>query len=86
MPLELGAYSLFRILLRTSTEAAYEIFKGKDLSYKTKIVLKFIKQDYNKLIKGKSLYQVIMLFLDYVTGMTDGYATYINKQLLGLGN
>lgn len=86
LPLELGAYSLLRILLRTSTEAAYEIFKGKDLSYKTKIVLKFIKQDYKKLIKGKNLYQVIMLFLDYVTGMTDGYATYVNKQLLGLGN
>jgi len=86
LPLELGAYSLLRILLRTSAKAAYEIFEGKDLSYKTKIVLKFIKQDYKKLIEGKNLYQVIMLFLDYVTGMTDGYATYVNKQLLGLGN
>ena len=36
--------------------------------------------------EAKNLYEIIMLFLDYITGMTDDYATCVNKQLLGLGN
>ena len=86
LPLELGAYSVLQTLLGTSMEAAYEIFESKELSYKTKVIKKFIKQDKKDRFKDKRLYEIIMLFLDYVTGMTDGYATYINKQLLGLGN
>lgn len=86
LPLELGAYSVLRTLLRTSMEAAYEIFISKSPSYKTEVIKKFIKQDRKDQFKNKSLYEIIMLFLDCVTGMTDGYATYVNKQLLGLGN
>jgi len=86
VPLELGAYSVLRTLLDASIEAAYEIVEGKSLSYKTKITLKFIKQDGKDRFKNNSLYEVIVLFLDYVTGMTDDFATYVNKQLLGLGN
>ncbi len=86
VPLELGAFSLLRTLLDAATEAAYEIFNGKDISYKTQIIRKFMKQDHEDRFKGKSLYQIIMLFLDYVMGMTDSYATDVNKQLLGLGN
>ena len=36
--------------------------------------------------EAKKLYEIIMLFLDYITGMTDDYATFVNKQLRGLGN
>lgn len=86
LPLELGAYSVLQTLLGTSIKAAYEIFESKELSYKTKVIKKFIKQDKKDRFKNKRLYEIIMLFLDYVTGMTDDYATYINKQLLGLGN
>jgi len=86
VPLELGAYSALHMLLETTVESACEIFKGGDLSYKTKIILKFIKQDSEDIFKGKRLYEIIMLFLDYIVGMTDNYATDINKQLIGLGN
>jgi len=86
VPLELGAYYVLSMLLENSIKAAYEIFKGKDVSYKTEIVKKFVKQDKKDRFKDKRLYEIIMLFLDYVTGMTDSYATYINQQLLGLGN
>jgi len=86
VPLELGAYSVMKTLLENSTKTACEIVKGEELSYKTKILLKFIKQDSEDILNEKSLYRVIILFLDHVTGMTDNYATYINKQLLGLGN
>lgn len=86
LPLELGAYGVLQTLLGTSMEAAHEIFESKNPSYKTKIIKKFIKQDKKDQFKDKRLYDIIMLFLDYVTGMTDGYATYINKQLLGIGN
>jgi len=86
VPLELGAYSVLRTLLEASIGAAYEIVEGKSRSYKTKITLRFMKQDGEDRFKDKNLYEVIVLFLDYVTGMTDDYATYINRLLLGLGN
>jgi len=86
VPLELGAYTVLRNMLKISVEAAYEIVEGKTLSYRTEILKKFMKQDGESRFEGKSLYQVIVLFLDYVTGMTDNFATYVNKQLLGLGN
>jgi dGTPase len=83
VPLELGVYSVFRTLLEASREAAYEIVARGHLSYKTEIIRKFIRQDAEDRFKDKDLYGVIMLFLDYITGMTDDYATYVNKQLLG---
>jgi dGTPase len=86
IPLELGAYSVLNILLTASAEAAYEIVRGKRRSYKTEIILRFMKQDAEAYYQGKPLHEVIMLFLDYVTGMTDEYATSVNRQLLGLGN
>lgn len=84
--LELGAYSVISILLENSIEAAREIVNGKKTSYKTKIIKNFIKQDSGERFKGKDLYEIIMLFLDYIMGMTDNYATNVNKQLRGLGN
>jgi len=84
--LELGAYSVICTLLENSIEAALEIVNGKKTSYKTKIIKNFIKQDSGEIFKGKGLYDIIMLFLDYIMGMTDNHATGVNKQLLGLGN
>lgn len=86
VPLELGAYSTVNMLLSTSMEAAYEIVNKKEFSYKTEIIQNFTKHNSRKLFEEKNLYEVTMLFLDYVMGMTDNYATYVNKQLLGLGN
>jgi dGTPase len=86
VPLELGAYTVLRTMLEISVGAAYEIVKSKPPSYRTEIIKKFMKKDGNDWFKDRSLYQVIVLFLDYVTGMTDDFATYMNKQLLGLGN
>ena len=86
VPLELGVYSVFRTLLETSLEAAQEIVDGTKASYKTQIIQRFFKYNHNGQTAGKHLYQVLMPFLDYITGMTDEFATFINKQLLGLGN
>jgi dGTPase len=86
VPLELGAYGALQTLLGASTKAASEIYKDEGISYKTEIIKKFIKQDGEKRFKDKTLHGIIMLFLDYVTGMTDDFATYMNRQLLGLGN
>lgn len=86
IPLELGVYSLLRTLLEASWEAACELVRGGKLSYKTEIIKRFVKYDRGDQLSDKSLYRVIMLFLDYITGMTDEYATFVNRQLLGLGN
>lgn len=87
LPLELGAYSVLKTLLDTSMEAAHEIHTGKKSSYKTDIVKKIVNRDgHTRMKEAKSYYKIIMLFLDYITGMTDDYATFVNKQLIGLGN
>ena len=86
VPLELGVYSVFRTLLEASIEAAHELASGSKLSYKTQIIQRFVKYTPNEKAHEKGLYQVLMPFLDYITGMTDDYATFMNRQLLGLGN
>ena len=86
VPLELGVYSVFRTLLETSIEAAQEIVDGTKTSYKTQIIQRFFKYNHNGQTGEKHLYRALMPFLDYITGMTDEFATFINKQLLGLGN
>jgi dGTPase len=86
VPLELGVYNAVRTLLDTSLEAAQEIVDGGKMSHKTQIIQRFFKYNHNSQTGGKDLYQILMLFLDYITGMTDEFATFMNKQLLGLGN
>jgi dGTPase len=86
VPLELGVYSVLRTLLEASVEAAHELVSGDKLSYRTEIIQRFVKYNPNGKSHEKDLYQVLMPFLDYITGMTDDYATFVNRQLLGLGN
>ncbi|MDI9433803.1 MAG: deoxyguanosinetriphosphate triphosphohydrolase [Planctomycetota bacterium] len=84
--LELGVYSVLHTLLETSVDAACELVDGTKRSYKTEIIQRFFKYNHATQAGRKDLYQVLMPFLDYITGMTDEYATFVNKQLLGLGN
>ena len=86
IPLELGAYSILRKLLESVVEAASELMDDGKPSYKTKIIQRFVKYADSEKKRPQKIYQTLMPFLDYITGMTDDYATCINRQLLGLGN
>ncbi len=83
---EIGVYSTMDILLTTFFEAAIEFLhktpKHEKLSFKTQRIVDFMKDYGAKPTLDK--YEVYMGINDYVTGMTDNYASFISAQILGL--
>lgn len=95
--LELGCYSTFETLLDAFSKAAIdrsqELRSKKDeisISWKSDLVLKLLGDHAPKF--GAPVpddiwteYQCLRRTLDFITGMTDNYATYISRQLQGMG-
>ena len=87
--IEIGAFSTIGNLLDTFSEAAFQIccLEQKRRSYKTRKISELLGSnipfDVNT-PNTKHLYHGLMLTLDYITGMTDQYATSINKKILGI--
>ncbi len=84
--LELGTYNLMETLFGAMSNAAAEVANGYQLSSKTKIVAKFLKDRGYSKIESNSHYENIMMILDYVVSITDRHAISLNKQCLGLGD
>ncbi|MFP4134779.1 MAG: deoxyguanosinetriphosphate triphosphohydrolase [Halothece sp.] len=84
--LEIGSYHVIENLLGAFCSAAYELHeKGEEkLSYKNRRILDLMGT--NKPQNEWSLYEKYLRILDYISGMTDNYATYIGKQIGGLAN
>ncbi len=86
--IEIGAFSTIGHLLDTLSEAAFQVcFLEKNRrSYKTKKICELLKSNIPDVSKPDpaSFYYGLMFALDYVTGMTDQYATSMNKKILGL--
>jgi dGTPase len=87
LQLEIGAYAIVEILLDSFIKAAYA-FKihqeGEPLSFKHGRILELMGSHKPK--KSWSLYHSYMHVLDFISGMTDNYATHIAKQLRGMGD
>jgi dGTPase len=87
--LEIGAFSTIGNLLEIFAKAAYHTCCKEecDRPYKTKKILELIKnnlpQNFSR-ADPNFLYNALMLALDYVTGMTDHYATEINRKIIGI--
>ncbi len=89
--LEVGAHSSIGNILSTFYTAALDLSSHtqNNLSYKTQkikdllgsnIPPTFVLGDQNK------LYEILIIMLEYICGMTDHYATEFNRKILGLGN
>lgn len=89
--LEIGAYSTVGNLLQTFVEAAVQIC-DKDKSewtFKTKRILTLLGSDLGNELTARAegaMMLALILILDYVTGMTDHYATELNRKILGFGS
>ena len=88
--LEIGAFSTIGNLLYNLTEAAKDIAikKPEERSYKTKKIEELIRENIHfdtTHPHPESIYHYLMIVVDYIAGMTDQYATLINRQILGLG-
>jgi dGTPase len=93
---ELGSYSTFESLLEAFCTAALEqadkldSSKGKvKLSWKSSLVLQLLGDHAPTKCNAPpkvnwSRYQCLRRAIDFVSGMTDNYATYIAKQLQGM--
>lgn len=84
--LEVGAYTTLGILLNAFSEAVYEqyITQGKHLGYRSEKVLRLM--GIHAPAANASLYEAYRRMLDFISGMTDNYATYLARQIGGVGS
>lgn len=81
--LEIGAYNAIGQMMDAFFLAAEELHKssGELGSFKSERVLDLlgVKQPQ----KGQNLYDILLPFIDYLSGMTDNFATHIAQQIQG---
>ena len=83
--LEIGCYTAIGILLDAFCSAVREqVLSGENISYKSSRVLAMM--GLNAPQKGDDLYQSFLKVTDYVSGMTDNYASHMAKQIGGMGS
>lgn len=81
--LEIGTYSMYRTLLNVFIPACYGKIKGENLSYKDERALDLM--GVNRPMENDDLYKGYLRVIDFITGMTDNYATFIAEQFSGSG-
>lgn len=82
--LEIGCYTAIGILLNAFCSAVREqVLSGERISYKSSRVLAMM--GINAPQKGDDLYRSLLKVTDYISGMTDNYATHMAKQIGGMG-
>ena len=81
--IEIGSFTTIGILLEAFCSAVREQVIGQNLSFRSERILSMM--GVNAPQKGDSLYKSYMRVLDYISGMTDSYATHIAKQIGGMG-
>lgn len=80
--LEIGSYTTLGVLLETFCNAVREQVMGRKLSFRSERILSMMGVNAPK--KGESLYYSYMRVMDYISGMTDSYATHMAKQIGGM--
>ncbi|EKN5122789.1 deoxyguanosinetriphosphate triphosphohydrolase [Yersinia enterocolitica] len=79
--LEVGSYSTIGVLLNSFIAAINDKVKNrKKMSFKSERILKLID---TKIDDDISFYDGYLLVTDFISGMTDNYATFIAKQISG---
>lgn len=88
--LEIGAYAVIGTLLNTICSAVYAFLHDpQHMTYKDNRVLSLMGENnfHPAVFKRETHYQylALMAVIDYISGMTDNYATNLAKQFNGLG-
>lgn len=89
--LEIGSYHVISTLLDVMCTAAEEwVENSSNMSYRSQRVIKLIGEDtFDPQIQSKQSntpkYLAMMRVIDFISGMTDHYATYLAKQFNGMG-
>ena len=82
--LEVGAYTTLGVLLEAFCHAVYDNhhLQGQGLSYRSERIISLMGIHAPK--PDLPLYRAYMRALDFISGMTDYYATYLARQIGGL--
>ncbi len=81
--IEIGCYSVIGILLNAFCSAVKERISGKKISFKSSRILEMI--ELKDLKEGDELYESLLKATDYLSGMTDNYASRMAKRIAGMG-
>ena len=89
LPCEIGAYEVISTLLNGLIEAAVSYARGDDSNYRHLRIIDLIgKHSFppalRELPEEQRIYECIMRTVDFLSGMTDNYATYLAKQFAGM--
>ncbi|WP_417828865.1 deoxyguanosinetriphosphate triphosphohydrolase [Thalassospira sp.] len=82
--IEVGAFAHLETLLETFCKTALDVHRAKseaDISYRTGRVRELIGNDAMPI--GSSLYELYLVILDYVSGMTDDFAARLARDIGG---
>ena len=87
--LEIGAYEVISTLLGGLIEAAVSYARSDDSNYRHLRIIDLIgKHSFppalRELPEQQRIYECIMRTVDFLSGMTDNYATYLAKQFAGM--
>lgn len=82
--LEVGAYTTLGVLLEAFCHAVHDNYQlqGKGLSYRSDRIISLM--GIHAPAPELPLYKAYMRALDFISGMTDNYATYLARQIGGL--
>lgn len=87
--LEIGAFEVIGTLLNGLIEAAVSYARNDESNYRHQRIIDLIGRhsfppDLAALPEQERIYQSIMRAVDFLSGMTDNYATYLAKQFAGM--
>lgn len=80
--LEVGAYNVLGILLETFCDAAFEFVTSDKCGSKSDHIIKIMGEHAPK--KDDSVFEALHRVTDYISGMTDNYATEKARQITGI--
>ncbi|MGE4299957.1 MAG: deoxyguanosinetriphosphate triphosphohydrolase [Desulfovibrionaceae bacterium] len=86
--LELGAQKSISILLDTFTKPAHKFCDAKasdEIKKKIESIIGIDKTSQLDPTEKKCIYHILVMILDYISGMTDQYATEMCRKFLGIG-
>lgn len=82
--LEIGCYSILGILLNAFCSAVADKCNARgNVNYKSARVLALLC--HNTPVQDRDLHESLLVATDYISGMTDNYATHLARQLGGMG-
>ncbi len=81
--LEIGSYNVYKQLLDVFIPATYYKVQGLSLTYKNEKALELM--GVNAPVDKDDLNAAYHRVIDFITGMTDSYATFVSRQFSGTG-